>query len=213
MKRQDFIERVRRLIYGGQPPSDASITIGLVNNYLPDAIAAAAKANYIESIKLDGISYVNNSFYTTYKGLAVTADEQNIWKILLPEIPIGIGMTDGIETLSFKDSNSNQISQSVILLSQNQRSFQRGMRPIPNKIQAYSEGNFVYAITPLLLNQYTAQVTMISGGDSTDLNSTLNVPPEYFPMMMEYLQKQLLLEQSRPVDAQNDGLDAASGTT
>ena len=77
---------------------------------------------------------------------------------------------------------------------------------------AYSEGEFVYVISDIPLNQYTAQVTMVSGGDSTDLDSTLNVPPDYFPVMMQYLQQQLLLEKNQPKDVTNDGLDAQTTT-
>jgi len=207
MLRITFIERVRRQIYNGQPPSEATITIGLVNNYLNDAVAVAAKANYTDSIKLDGIACINNSFYTTYKNLAVVADEQFVWKIELPEIPVGIGATEGCATLVFKDPTSKQISYPVIWLTENQRTFNRGMRPIPNKTLAYPQGKFVYVLSTILLFQYTAQITMISGGDSTDLYSTLNVPPDYFPIMMEYLQKQLLIEHSQPLDNVNDGVD------
>ena len=132
MLRRTFIERVRRQIYNGQPPSEATITVGLVNNYLNDAVAVAAKTNYTDSLKLDGIAYVNNSFYTTFKSLAVASDEINLWKVTLPQIPVGIGYNEGLETLVFKDSDGSQLSFPVVWLSQNQRSFQRGMRDIPN---------------------------------------------------------------------------------
>lgn len=213
MTREAFIERVRRQIYGGQPSDDASITVGLVNNYLPDAIAFAAKTNYKENIAIDGINYINNGFYTTFKNISVSANEQFIWRITLPQIPVGIGANMGVSTLQFKDSSSNQISQPVIWLSENQRTYYQSMRPIPNKILAYPEGEFIYILTTILLSAYTAQVTMISGGDADDLQSTLNVPPDYFPVMMQYLQQQLLLEQSRPVDVTNDGIDIPAKTT
>lgn len=76
MVRRTYIERIRRLIYGGQPPAEANITIGLVNNYLQDAIAVAAKTNYTDNLKLEGIASVNNSFYTTFKSLVIASDEQ-----------------------------------------------------------------------------------------------------------------------------------------
>lgn len=212
MIRRTFIERVRRLIYNGQPPADATITIGLVNNYLEDATAYAAQTNYKQNTAIDGISYVNNSFYTTFKNLTVVADEQFLWKVTLPHLPVGIGATEGISTLQFKDSSSNQISQPVVFISENQRSYYQNMRQIPNKLLAYPQGEFVYIISTIMLSAYTAMVTMISGGVSTDLDSTLNVPPDFFPIMMEYLQKQLLIEKAQPVDATIDGLDAQRTT-
>lgn len=212
MLRRTYIERVRRLIYGGQPPADASITVGLVNNYLADAVAVAARANYTDNLKLEGIAVVNNSFYTTFKSLTVSADEQFLWKITLPELPIGIGANEGASTLIFKDSSSNQLSYPVVWLSENQLSFQRGMRLIPNKLLAYPEGTFVYVMSTLLLSDYTAQITMVSSGDSTDLDSVLNVPPDYFPIMTEYLKTQLMFQRNVPVPVTNDGSDIIKTT-
>lgn len=208
MTRKVFIERFLRQIYGGQPSDDATITYGLINVWLQDAIALAAKTNYIDSVKLDGIAYINGGFYTTYKNLSVTSDEQFTYKVTLPHIPIGVGQNEGVSTLQFKDNTSRQLSQSVIWLTEAQRAFFNNMRPIPNKTSAYQEGEYIYIKSTLILTPYTAHVCMISGGDSTDLNSTLNVPSDYFPIMMQYLQQQLLLEKAQPVDVSNDGLDA-----
>lgn len=207
MTRRAFIERIRRQIYNGQPSDDATITIGLVSNYLNDAVAYAAKINYTDNLKIEGIACVNNSFYTTFKSLTVVADEQYLWKITLPQIPVGIGANEGVSTLVFKNGE-RRLSYPIVWLTENQKSFQKGMRPIPNKLIGYPEGEFVYVISEILLDEYTAQVTMISGGDSTDLNSTLNVPGDYFPLMMQYIQQQLMIEFKQPVDATNDGLDA-----
>ena len=91
MTRAEFIERTLRQIYGGYVSEDSSITPMLVNSWLNDAIALAAKTNYTDNLKLDGIGYVNNSFYTTFKGIAPTLDEINLWKLQLPQIPVGIG--------------------------------------------------------------------------------------------------------------------------
>lgn len=212
MQRGAYIERVRRLIYGGQPPADASITAGLVNSYISDAVAVAARANYTDNLKLEGIAVVNNSFYTTFKSLTVSNDEQFLWKITLPQLPVGLGANEGISTLIFKDSSSNQLSYPVVWLSENQLSFQRGMRFIPNKLLAYPQGTFIYVMSTLLLSDYTAQATMISGGDATDLDSVLNVPPDYFPIMTEYLKTQLMFQRSVAVPVTNDGSDIIKTT-
>ena len=207
MNRLTYIEMVRRQIYGGQPSDDASITVNLVNKWLDIAIAAAAKQNNKDNISLDGISYVNNSFYTTFKGLAVSKDENFLWKLTLPQLPLGIGATDGVSTLTFKDTATGQISYPAVLLSENQRSFQRGMREIPNKVLAYSQGEFMYALSTIILSEYTATVTMISGGNSSDLQSTINIPNDYMPLVVEYLKQQLMFALSVPVDNANDGRD------
>lgn len=206
MTRQFFIERVLRQIYGGQPSQDSNITVGLVNSYLNDAAAFAATKNYKDTYMIDGVNYINNSFYTTFKGLPITKNENFLYKVALPQIPLGIGRNEGISTLQFKDSKNN-VSFTAVPLSTNQVSFQSGMRPIPNKLLYYIEGDGAFVFTTLNLTTYTASVRMVSGGLSSDLSSTFNVPDDFFPLMVEYIQKQLLFEKSQSQDTVSDGVD------
>jgi hypothetical protein len=206
MTRRVFIELIRRQIYGGQPNSDAEITPNLVNKWLDLGIAAAAKKNYADNGLMEGISYVNNSFYTTYKNLSVSNDSFGVWKIQLPQIPLGLGTNEGMPILVFKDNESVNLSFNVVWLSQNQRSYQRGMRTIPNKLLAYSEGEYIYVESTVQLSQYTAQVTMVSGG-STGMDSTINVPDDYMPLIVEYIKQQLSFERMQPKDIP-DGQDS-----
>jgi hypothetical protein len=206
MTRKHFIERIRREIYGEMPRDDASITEGLVNNLLNDAIAVAAKTNYSDSIRMGDIGHVNNSFYIKFKNIAVTQSENFLWKVQLPQIPVGIGANEGVSVLTFKGADG-VLSQNCVPLTQNQVTFIENVRKPQNKILYYSEGDSLYVFSTIVLSAYTANVTMVSGGDSTDLNSTLNVPPDYYPIMQEYLLKQLSFEQSRVRDVTEDGLD------
>lgn len=211
MTRRVWIERCLRQIYNGPINDEATITVNLVNVWLQTAIGIAAKANYKDALAIDGIGYVNNSFYTTYRGISITADEQFTWKVEVPEIPLGVGNTEGISQLVLKDSGGQQ-TLPVVLISENQRTFYRSMRPIPNKVLGYPEGKFVYVVSTLILTPYTASITMISGGDSTNLDSVLNVPSDYDPIMIDYVKQQLMFERGVPIDATNDGLDAIKTT-
>ena len=207
MTRNIFIERILRQIYNGQPSDDSSITYNLVNQWLNDAIGLAAKKNYTDGIQMDGIAYVNNSFYTTFKDLAVSLGNiDNVtYSIDLPQIPIALGRNEGIATLQFvKDKLA---SQTAIPLSINQVAYIDNLRPIQNKILYWTEGKNIYAKSLIPLTAYTANVRMVSGGDSTDLNSTLIVPDDYVPMIVEYIKGQLAFERSRPIDVSNDGVD------
>mgnify|MGYP003655838344 CR=1 FL=1 len=207
MTRKEFCERVLMEVYGTYPSDDSSITYNLVHSYLGDATAVAAKANYTDNIKIDGIGYVNGAFYTTYKSIAVTSDEQFLWKLTLPHIPVGLGRNEGISTLQFKDADTGQVSLPCIPISESQRTYFQTMRPIPNKVLFYNQGEFIYILTTILMTDYTATVTMVSAGDGTDLMDTLNVPSDYFPIMIEYIKQQLMLQRSVPQDPSNDGSD------
>ena len=207
MTRNIFIERILRQIYNGQPSDDSSITYSLVNQWLNDAIGLAAKKNYTDGIQMDGIAYVNNSFYTTFKDLTVELGNiDNVtYSIDLPQIPVALGKNEGIATLQFvKDKLA---SQTAIPLSINQVAYIDNLRLVQNKILYWSEGKNIYAKSLIPLTSYTANVRMVSGGDSTDLESTLIVPDDYVPMIVEYIKGQLAFERSRPIDTSNDGVD------
>jgi hypothetical protein len=209
MTRNQLIERILRQIYGGQPTDDSNITFNLVNQWLNDAIGGAVKKNYTDSIQMDGVAYINNSFYTTYSGLVIAPDGSPvnmIYKFTLPQLPLGLGRNEGVASVQFKDT-SGRASYDAVPLSINQVSYIEQLRPIQNKIVYWSEGTFIYAKTSILLNKYTASVRMISGGDSSDLNSILLIPDDYMPFIIEYIKGQLAFEESRPIDTSNDGND------
>jgi len=78
MTRSQFIEQILRQVYGGYVQEDSSITPMLVNQYIDQAIAFAAKTNYKENASLEGVGFVNNSFYTTFKDIAISRDESGL---------------------------------------------------------------------------------------------------------------------------------------
>ena len=206
MTRYSFIERILRQIYNGQPSDDSNITYNLVNQWLNDAIALAARKNYTDSIQMDGVAYVNNSFYTSYSGLTITSVNNTTFKFTLPQIPVALGKNEGLATLNFSNNNT-PTTFGAVPLSMNQVSYQDTLRPIQNKVVYWSQGQEVYMSTGIPLTAYKANVRMVSGGDSTDLNSTLIIPDDYVPIMVEYIKAQLAFERSRPIDASNDGVD------
>jgi hypothetical protein len=206
MTRKIFIERILRQIYDGQPSDDSSITFNLVNQWLNDAIGVAAKKNYTDSIQMDGVAYVNNSFYTSYSSLTISQVDNTTFKFTLPQIPVALGKNEGIATLQFSNSRT-PTSFGAVPLSMNQVGYQDTLRPIQNKVVYWSQGQEVYMSTGIPLTAYKANIRMVSGGDSSDLNSTLIIPDDYVPIMVEYIKAQLAFERSRPIDTSNDGVD------
>lgn len=195
-------------LYGQKPSDDAEITYNLVNLYLSEGIGVAAQASYKGAIQLDGVGYVNNGFYSTFSGIAISQDSTDnlLYAFTLPEIPVGIGNSMGIADTRFKDSN-NYTSFPGIPLSVNQWGYFDSMQPIPNKVLMMQEGKIVRAKTQLILTSFTATVKMISGGDSTNLNSELNVPPDYITVIRDYIVKQLMAQRLVPQDNVNNGQD------
>ena len=207
ISRYELAERIQRVIYNGLPTDDATITIPVINLWINDGLAAAAKKNYAESLQIEGVAYINNSFYTTYKGLTITPDEQGVWKFSLPQIPLGLGRNEGISTVQFKADG--RVSFTAIPLSQNQVGYADTLRAVPNKIFYWNEGQTVYLKSAIQMNQYTATVRMVSGGNSSDLDSVLNIPNDYVADVIGYVVKLLMTERNQPIDTTNDGLDKA----
>jgi len=207
MTRYALIERILRQIYNGQPSDDSSITYNLVNQWLNDAVGLAVKKNYTDSIQMDGVAYVNNSFYTTFTNIDINAESVDTvtYSIDLPVIPYALGRNEGVAMLQFV--GDKKTSQTAIPLSMNQVAYIEQLRPIQNKILYWIEGKNIYVKSSIPLTQYKATLRLISGGDSTDLTSTLIVPDDYMPMVIEYIKGQLAFERSRPIDQSNDGVD------
>ena len=205
MTRLSYIQQILRQIYNGEPNDDSSITTNLVNQYLNQAIGIAAKQNYKEAIQLDGIGYVNNSFYSTFKDISIVADEDFLYRFTLPQVPVGIGRNEGVSNVKFKAEG--RVSIDAVPLSIGQVGYASNMRPIPNKVLYYSQGSYIYILTSILLTEYKAIVTMISGGLSTDLSSTIHVPDDSFQVITEYIKAQLAFEKAQKQDLTNDGID------
>lgn len=206
MTRQQLIEQILRDVYGGQPTDDAAITPNLVNQLINQGIGVAVKQNYKDAIQLDGIGYINNSFYATFKGLNVTQDENFLWKVELPQIPIAIGQNEGVSNLILKDPTDKTVGINLIPLSMNQRAYASSMKSIPFSTLYYVEGKYAYILSSLTLSKYKASVTMISGGNSNDLSSTLNVPDDYIPIIVGFVVQALLNQRKMPQDQTNDGV-------
>ncbi len=208
MTRAYYIARFRRQIYGEIPSDDAQITINLVNAWLNDAIAAATKAHHDRNEQIEGMGYVNNSFYLAFTGITLTQATESIdvWQGTLPQIPLSFGKNEGIGSLKIYKSFDQSFDATP--LSQSQLTYVDRL-PIVNGLKYWNEGNILKVKSEFSLWQFFAKGRIISGGDATDLNSELNVPSDWFPVMDEFLKAQLGFEKAQKLDLNNDGNDQA----
>jgi len=209
MTRYQLIEQILRAVYGDQPRDDSTITPNLVNQYINQGLALAVHNQYKESLQIDGVSYINNSFYSTYKNIPIVQDQNLLWRVQLPSVPLAIGRNDAVADVRLVKNNNEGIDG--IPLSINQKGYQFTMKRIPNRFLYYYEGDKLFILSSLLLNLYTANITLISGGgagnnSTTDLNSTLNAPEDIIPLIVEYVVKALMAMRQVPQDITNDGV-------
>jgi hypothetical protein len=210
MTRYQLIEQILRAVYGDQPRDDSVITPNLVNQYINQALAVAVKNQYKESLQIDGVSYINNSFYSTFKNLAIVQEQNLLWKVKLPSVPIAIGRNEGVANMRLVDAQGRE-GLDAIPLSINQKGYHYEMRRIPNRMLYYYEGDYLFILSSLLLNTYKANITMISGGgsgsgSSADLNTELSAPDDFIAFIVEYVVKALMLTRQSPKDNTNDGV-------
>jgi len=208
MTRYQYLEKVLRLVYNSQPTDDSTISYNLMNTWLQEAIGLASKKNWVDNAQMDGLPYINNGFYQTYLGLSISKSDINVYEVTLPQIPLALAKNEGVSSLTIKDSKGN-ISYDCVPLSENQSTYYRSMRPIQNKMLYKTEGINVFINSPILLNSsnFTATVRMVSGGDSTNLDSILNVPDDYLSVLDDYIIPKILLEKQQGIDNQNDGME------
>lgn len=207
MTRLFFIQRLLRQVYNGEPPDSASITTNFVNSLLNDAIAVATKKHYGESLQIENISFMSNSFYTTFRGIAITSGlEFGYYTAQLPQIPLALGKNDSIASIRVNDESG--ISQPILRLSVEQVN-QYGKLPKPKGIPVWEENSTLVFDSPSYpLYTCTAVVRMVSGGDSANLGSQINIPDEWIPMVNDYVMQKCVIELQQPKDTVNDGAEA-----
>ena len=205
MTRKVLIEQIRRMMYGSIPTDDANLTEKEINLYINEGIAYMAKINYTDAIKLDGIETIADSFYATFKNLAITKDNDTGYYALdLPQIPLGLSRGYGISTVTFPTSTG--LAKSPIPISPRELDYIDNLKQPPSKIFYWAEGK------KLLFKSYTnlvgklAIVRMVST-ETSDLDAEINVPQEYITDIINLVMNQLRTRKASPQDSTNDGLD------
>jgi hypothetical protein len=207
MTRKVIIEQIRRIFYGGVPNDDASLSEKEVNYHLNEAIAYIAKVNYTDAIKLDGIENVADSFYATFKNLAITKDnDTGYYSLDLPQVPLGLSRGYGISTVTFPTSTG--LAKSPIPISVRELDYMDNLKQPPSKIFYWAEGKKLWFKSYTNLVGKFAIVRMVST-ETTDMDAEINVPQEYISDIIDLVINKLKIRKSIPEDNVNDGVDKA----
>jgi hypothetical protein len=207
MTRRVLIEQLRRMLYGSIPTDDANITEKEINLYINEAIAYMAKVNYSDAIKLDGIETVADSFYATFKNLAITRDnDTGYYSLDLPQVPLGLARGYGISTVTFPTSTG--LAKSPIPISPRELDYIDQLKQPPSKIFYWAEGKKLWFKSYTNLVGRLAIVRMVST-ETSDLDAEINVPQEYITDIINLVMNQLRTRKGSPQDSTNDGLDKA----
>lgn len=207
MTRKVLIEQIRRIFYGGVPNDDANLSEKEVNTYINEAIAYMAKVNYTDAVKLDGIETVADSFYATFKNLAITKDnDTGYYSLDLPQVPLGLARGYGISTVTFPTSTG--LAKSPIPISPRELDYVDQLKQPPSKIFYWAEGKKLWFKSYTNLVGKFAIVRMVST-ETSDLDAEINVPQEYITDIVNMVINQLKIRKGTPEDTVNDGVDKA----
>src|ERR1044072_4906674 len=202
--RRHIIELLIRQMASGFPSDDFSITPGIINQYLNSAIAFAIKNQYKEEIQLNGIESIADAVYATFSGLVITKDAvTGLYNITLPQQTVGIGA--GWDISSF-----------VMVTGSGAKLFgypntQRELAFLYNGAKGCNDVFFTVVKDKMEIHsckditKYKGRVTMIVT-QSTDLDSVMNVPDTYMPIIIDYITKTLGVMMNMPVDISSDGV-------
>lgn len=205
MTRKVLIEQIRRMMYGSIPTDDANVTEKEINLYINEGIAYMAKVNYTDAIKLDGIETVADSFYATFKNLAITKDnDTGYYSLALPQVPLGLSRGYGISTVTFPTSTG--LAKSPIPISPRELDYIDNLKQPPSKIFYWAEGKKLWFKSYTNLVGKFAIVRMVST-ETADLDAEINVPQEYITDIINLVMNQLRTRKATPQDSTNDGLD------
>jgi hypothetical protein len=193
------------MLYGSIPTDDANITEKEINLYINEAIAYMAKVNYTDAIKLDGIETVADSFYATFKNLAITKDnDTGYYSLDLPQVPLGLSRGYGISTVTFPTSTG--LAKSPIPVSPRELDYMDNLKQPPSKIFYWVEGKKLWFKSYTNLVGRFAIVRMVST-ETSDLDAEINVPQEYITDIINLVMNQLRPRKATPQDSTNDALD------
>lgn len=207
MTRKVLIEQIRRMLYGGVPNDDASISEKEINVYINQSLAYMAKVNYTDSIKLDGIESVSDVFYLTFKNLPVLKDtDTGYYYATLPQVPVGLARGYGISTVTFPTSTG--LAKSPIPISVRELDYIDNLKQPPSKIFYWPEGKKLWFKSYTNLIGKNAIVRMVSTESGT-LDDELNLPQEYITDIINLVLNQLKIRKGSPEDIVNDGVDKA----
>lgn len=205
--RRQLCELVIRNLAGGDPSDDFPVKPEEVNLWMEHAIAAAAKVNYTEGVNLDGIEFVADAFYTSFRNLELLYDElTDSYYTELPSMPYGLPR--GYDISSLQIQGNKQLSKTGVRVNPQQLSYYKELPMPPNMFYFWTEKKrlWCYSFTPL--QDSFVYVRMASAADTSgDLDSELALPSDFLPYVTDYLEKKLRPMIALPADITNDGIN------
>jgi len=208
MTRNEICQLIQRRLAGGEPSDDFPVTLLEINFWLDHAVAASAKVNYTDGVNTDGIEFVGDAYYVTFKNLVLAIDPGTTYfTTTLPSAPIALprGYDIADAYIQVGDSGLNQ----MVRVTPQQLGVYESLPKPKSKVFFWTEGKALF-IQGLPAVNYTGNfvtIRMVGSAGKRLLTDELYIPTDYIPYIVEYIQKNFLPTQAGPKDVMPDGND------
>jgi hypothetical protein len=204
--RRQVCELIQRRLAGGDVSDDFHVKLAEINLWLNHGIAAAAMKNYTDGVQVDGIEYVSDSFYVSFRDVTITHDTgTGYYYADLPAMPYGLPKGYDITRLAIQ--GNGELSKGLIRVDATKNAAYQHLPKPKNKLFYWMEGKRVWidSFTALQTNKLfgrmaASDTSTYSGG----LDDPFNAPPDYVPFIMDYVYAKFI--QPVPQDTSNDGI-------
>lgn len=181
-----FAEEIRTAFYAGIASDEASFSLKFFAELIGQEVAEYARINAFENSNQGELTFVNDSFITTYKNLPVLYDTQGkYYYTTLPDIPPALPRNQEITRISPVGSNRREIFP----MSQKDKGVQDLLPQLPNAMLYYTEGGTIIYDNITYTPPVSVDLRMIGTVPSGNLlDATLNLSKNYqFAIMTKIL--------------------------
>jgi len=196
-------EQILTTYYKGVRNDDSQYSLRHIASMVAQEVALMARKNAFENSNGGDITYINDSFISTYKSVAVLLDDVSKEKYcVLPAVPTALPNNQEIVSVSL----NTKTNKTFIPMRNKDRFAQAFLRPIKGMVFYYIEAGRIYFDNPE--NFQFALLTIKMAGalpSGAILDAQLNIPKNYETEIIDKVLGRLLSVSRLGQDLTNDG--------
>jgi hypothetical protein len=196
-------EQILSTYYKGVRSDDSSYSLKYIASMLAQEVAFMARKNAFENGNNGDITYINDTFISTFKSLAVATDAISLEKyIVLPSMPTALPNNQEIVSVSL----NRKTNKTFIPMKNKDRFAQAFLPSIRGVVFYYIEDGKLYFDNPENFIFTAITLKMAGALPSGDiLDAQLNIPKNYETEIIDKVLNRLLSVNRLGQDLSNDG--------
>lgn len=196
-------EQILTTYYKGIRNDDSQYSLRHIASMVAQEVAVMARKNAFENSNNGDVTYMNDTFITTYKNISVLTDNVSNEKYCdLPATPTALPNNQEIVAVSLNTKTNKQF----IPIKNKDRFMQAFLRPIKGIVYFYAENGRLYFDNPENF-QFTKITLKMAGAlpSGNILDAPLNIPKNYESEIIDKVLNRLLTMSRLGQDLTNDG--------